>query len=382
MNKSFFEIGFIGGAINSAVGTVHTIASQMDGKFKLVAGCFSKNLDTNIDTGKQRNIDPQRVYDNWETMLIQEKGLLDAIVIVTPTPDHCYMIEKALMLGYAVISEKSLTKSVDEAKRLKQIIDTQNSFLTVTYNYTGYPVIRELKQRILNGEFGKINQILVEMPQEGFIRIGLDGKPIVPQSWRLRDYEIPTISLDLGVHVYNIINFLTGEDAIEVCAVENSYGNFKQIIDDIHAIATFSSGMVCNIWFSKSALGYRNGLRIRIFGNDGSAEWVQCNPEELIINNKAGEKKIIIRGQNDLLLLNIPRYNRFKSGHPAGFIEAFANLYTDIYESLYTYKYQSNQNYLNMYTFGINDALKGLLFLTAMHISFDEKKWVKVENIT
>jgi len=381
MNKSVFEIGFIGGAINSAVGTVHTIASQMDGKFKLVAGCFSKNLDTNRDTGKQWNIDPQRVYDNWETMLIQEKGLLDAIVILTPTPDHCYMIDKALMLGHAVISEKSLTKSVDEAKQLKQIVDKQNSFLTVTYNYTGYPVVRELKQRIQNGEFGKINQILIEMPQEGFIRIGLDGKPIIPQDWRLKDYEIPTISLDLGVHVYNIINFLTGEDALEVCAVENSYGNFKKIIDDIHAITTLSNGIVCNIWFSKSALGYRNGLRIRIFGNDGSAEWVQCNPEELIINNKTGEKKIVIRGQNEVLLLNMPRYNRFKSGHPAGFIEAFANLYTDIYESLYTYKYQSKQNYKNMYTFGINDALKGLLFLTAMHISFKEKKWVKVENI-
>jgi predicted dehydrogenase len=381
MKNTYFEIGFIGGAINSAVGTTHKIATQMDGRFRLVAGCFSRDIKINNETGQIWAVDPSRVYRDWQTMLEKEREQLDAVVILTPTPDHMPIIEKALRLGYPVISEKALTKSVEEAKRLKDIIDKEGSFLSVTFNYTGYPTLRELRQRIKRGDLGNINQVLIEMPQEGFIRLGNNGKPIIPQNWRLSDYEIPTISLDLGVHIHNIISFVTDSEAIEVIAINNSFGNFKQIVDDIHAIARFTDHIVCNIWFSKSALGYRNGLRIRVFGTEGSAEWIQHNPEELTLNNRAGEKKVIIRGQNDLLLLNDPRYNRFKSGHPAGFIEAFANLYSDIYDSLYHYKYHHRHDYQNEYTFGINDALKGLVFLSALHQSFKEHKWINVKDI-
>ncbi len=376
----YFNIGFIGGSINSAVGTVHKIASQMDGKFKLVAGCFSRNPDINIATGDKWGIEPNRIYNNWQQLLENEKGNIDAVVILTPTPDHGNIIEKALECQYSVISEKALVESVYEATKIKNLLTSHNGFLTVTYNYTGYPVVRELKKIINSGQLGKINQVLVEMPQEGFIKVGKDDKPVVPQSWRLKDYEIPTLSLDLGVHVHNLIRFLLQEEAVEVCSVENRYGFFKQIVDDIHAIAKFSNNIICNIWYSKSAPGYRNGLRIRIFGSDGSAEWYQMNPEDLIVCDKRGRKNIIHRGSNEVELLNEVRYNRFKAGHPSGFIEAFANLYCDIYDSLYHYINISKHNYLNEYTFGIDDAIKGLVFLNAMHISFKEKKWISIDE--
>lgn len=381
MKKNYFEIGFIGGAINSAVGTVHKIASQMDGKFKLVAGCFSKDHSINKLTGEQWGIIPDRVYDTWEMLLKHEKNNLDAVVMLTPTPDHGYMIGKALNTDFAVISEKSLTKSVDEAINLKKIVNTNNCFLTITYNYTGYPVVRELKHIIKHGELGKINQILVEMPQEGFIKVDSNNNPITPQSWRLKDYEIPTISLDLGIHVYNLINFIVDEDAVEVIATENSFGFFKDIVDDIHAIARFSNDLICNIWYSKSAIGYRNGLRIRVFGSKGSAEWYQMNPEELILSYNNGDKKIITRGNNNASIINQLQYNRFKAGHPSGFIEAFANLYNDIFEALSNYKFKTKTNFLTDYTFGIDDALKGLIFLESLHKSFIEKKWIKINKI-
>lgn len=375
--NNFFEIGFIGGAINSAVGAVHKIASQMDGKFKLVAGCFSKDIDINRSTGKQWNIDNKRIYDHWEKLLESEKDRLDAIVILTPTPDHSYMIEKSLEMGFPVICEKSLTKSVQEALQIKNKINQYNGFLTITFNYTGYPAVRELKSLIKVGIFGKINQIIIEMPQEGFIKVDNNNKPIIPQSWRLRDYEIPTISLDLGVHVHNLLYFLTEEDVVEVYALENSYGHFEHIVDDVHALVRLQNNITCNIWYSKSAIGYRNGLRIRLFGEKGSAEWVQMNPEELVVHTDDGQKQIISRGSNMAIILNQPRYNRFKAGHPSGFIEAFANLYEDIYESLNDY-YNKKENYLTQFTFGIDHAIKGLKFLEAMHISSIKKQPVKM----
>ncbi|MGB4268089.1 MAG: Gfo/Idh/MocA family oxidoreductase [Spirochaetota bacterium] len=380
MSKPYFTIGFIGGGINSAVGAVHKIASQMDGKFRLVAGCFSKDIKVNRMTGTEWDIDPERVYANWELMIEKENNQIDAIVILTPTPDHTYMIAKALETGLPVISEKALTKSVDDVLYLKQIIDKKNSFLTITYNYTGYPAVRELKERINDDQFGTIHQIMVEMPQEGFIKLGIDGNPIIPQSWRLKDYAIPTISLDLGIHVHNLLRFLINEDVYEVIGIENSFGFFNQIVDDVHAIAKFKNNIICNIWYSKSAIGYRNGLRLRIFGNKGSAEWYQMYPEQLIVNDNNGNQQIISRGNNFASVVNQLRYNRFKAGHPAGFIEAFANLYSDIYESLCTYKQNPRQQYLNKYTFGIDDALSGLIFLESIHRSFIEKRWVKVNE--
>lgn len=378
VTKSYFEIGFIGGAVNSAVGVVHKIASQMDGKFKLVAGCFSRNPHINAHTQKEWEIDPDRVYSHWELMLEREKGKLDAVIILTPTPDHGYMIHRALQMGFPVISEKSLTASVDEARKIKHTLDELHGFLTITYNYTGYPAVRELKEIIQKGMLGKIHQVMVEMPQEGFIKLTPENTPMVPQQWRLRDYEIPTISLDLGIHVYNLINFLIGEDAQEVMAIEKTCGFFNEIIDNINCIAKFSNDIICNIWYSKTAIGYRNGLRMRIFGNKGSAEWYQMNPEEIIISTSTGEKQIISRGNNNSAVLNQLRYNRFKAGHPAGFIEAFANLYDDIFIALTNYMNKSQNEFLTSFTFGIHDALKGLCFLDAIHKSNSEKKWVHV----
>jgi predicted dehydrogenase len=136
---------------------------------------------------------------------------------------------------------------------------------------------------------------------------------------------IPTISLDLGVHVHQMIDFLTGEKPIELVAIQNSQGNFKQVVDNSMCIARYTNNLVCNIWYSKAALGYRNGLRVRVFGEKASIEWYQMDPEFLIYHDNAGRKITLDRANADIEIANDLRYNRFKSGHPAGFLEAFAN---------------------------------------------------------
>lgn len=214
------------------------------------------------------------------------------------------------------------------------------------------------------------------MPQEGFGRLDRNGNPMIPQKWRLQDREIPTISLDLNDHLHNNIYFLTGEKPMKVIAIQNSFGHFKQIIDNVIYIAKYTNDMICNIWYSKVALGYRNGLRVRVYGEKGSAEWYQMNPEMLYLHDNRGRTLINDRGSVDMNIPSQQRYNRFKAGHPTGFIEAFANLYSDIADSIIAYK--ENLNYKSEYVFGVNEALEGLYMMEAITKSAKNESWEKV----
>jgi predicted dehydrogenase len=238
-------------------------------------------------------------------------------------------------------------------------------------------MIRELKNFISSGKLGEIKKICIEMPQEGFLKVDKMGKPIVPQNWRLSDGNIPTLSLDLGVHVHSIINFLIGKKPLEVVASVNTFGNFKSVVDDISCIVNYSDRVNVNMWFSKSALGYRNGLKVRVFGEKGAAEWVQENSEYLYFSENNGTKTIIDRSNSFVEIASESRYSRFKPGHPAGFIEAFANYYYDISESLDKFKL-GEREILNQYTFGTNISHEGMQLLEAITRSKESKKWEAV----
>ena len=377
MQEKSLTLGFIGGSIASAVGQTHQIASQMDGHWRLVAGCFSRSNDTNQQTAEHYGLDKERVYNNWDALLENEQGCLDAIVVLTPTPNHTEIVIKALTLGYAVICEKTLTANLNQAKQIANTLKQKSGYLAITYNYSGYPMVRELQGLIKEGSLGQIQQIHIEMPQEGFIRLNNQGVPNKPQQWRLEDQEIPTISLDLGSHAHHLIKFLTNESPLSVVASQTNLGNFPGIIDNVMCIARYSNQLQCQIWYSKTAIGHRNGLRIRVYGTKGSAEWYQLNPEELIISHHNGRREIIDRSA-DITLSSELRYNRFKAGHPSGFIEAFANLYTDIAASLVHFKHGKSEN--NKFVYGIEHAMEGCRLFEAINLSSEQNKWIDIEQ--
>lgn len=373
------KVAFLGGGVNSAVGRTHRIAIEMDQRFELVAGCFSQNPEINYQTSLSYGIPSNRVYQNLEKLIKNESTQIDAIVILTPTPHHSADVITSLKAGIPVICEKAIATSSMDAMKIKKTLEDRNGFLSVTYNYTGYPMLRELKRMIQEENFGELEQIHIEMPQEGFAKLDRDSKPLTPQAWRLHDEDLPTISLDLGVHLHNIIYFLTKEKPIELVAVNNSFGSFRQVVDNTICIAKYTNNLVCNIWYSKAALGHRNGLRIRVFGDAGSAEWYQMDPEILYFNDNKGHKSIIDRACLDVKVSPQPRYNRFKSGHPSGFIEAFANYYCDIADNLQ--QYIDSKNILRTeYLFGISEALEGLYMLEAISRSSTYKTWVKIND--
>jgi len=377
--KEPMKLAFIGGSINSAIGYTHYIASQMDHLFTLTAGCFSQDQETNKKTAVTWGVDLTHLYQDWESLLENEIGLVDAIVILTPTPDHYKMILKALDIGYAVISEKALATTYQEGQDIVKKVEEKKSFFAVTHNYTGYPMLRELQHMIQNDKLGKITHINIEMPQESFMKLDANGNKPKPQSWRLEEGTIAGISLDLGAHLQHMIYFLTYENPIELVADQASFGHFSNIIDDITCIARYKSGMRSQMWYGKSFLGHRNGLRVRVYGTKGSAEWFQMEPEELTINKVNGERMIIDRASK-VSVANQLRYNRFKSGHPAGFIEAFGNLYVDIAHKLEKFKQTKDHN-LN-WTYDAQQATTGLEIFKAIQRSYDEHRWIKIEGNT
>jgi predicted dehydrogenase len=364
------KLGFIGGGINSAIGETHRIASQMDGRFELVAGCFSRNKTSNELTAKQWLI--PSYYPNYEELIESEKNHIDALVVLTPTNMHTEVILRAIEAGIPVICEKTVTTSLQDIYRIKKSLEKTGSFLVTTYNYTGYPMIRELEAMISEGKLGKIIQIHIQMPQESYIRLDKHGNIPKPQSWRLEDPDIPMLSLDLGTHLSNMISFLTKQRPLEVVAMQNTFGHHS-VVDNIMCLTRYSENIDCQLWYSKSALGHKNGLKVEVYGTEGSAVWYQMNPEFLVFNDNRGRNIILDRSSKDILIADKKRYNRFKSGHPAGFIEAFANYYYDIYNVLIAYK--NGKEHIGPYLFGVDDAIEGLALMRAIELSVENRSW-------
>lgn len=368
-----YRIGFIGGGINSAIGRTHFIASQMDGRFKVSAGAFSRNQEINQKTGEEFGVEDDRIYNDYRKMIECERGKLDVIAVLTPTDTHEVMVKECLEAGFPVICEKSLCTSYESALKVKEYVKETHGFLCVTYNYTGYPMVRVLREKIQNGEFGKITNIIVEMPQEGYTRYTLEHKKPKPQDWRMVDYEIPTISLDLGTHLHNMIAFLTGEHPKEIVSRESSFGFFPQVIDDVLCMINYTGDIAAQMWFSKAALGNRNGLKIRVYGTGASAEWYQAEPETLKVHDKEGNIFILDRS-NDKSEGEQLRYNRFKVGHPSGFIEAYANYYWDISDALTEYLEKGKE--ASHYLMNIDTSIEGLKLFEAAHGSAKKHQWV------
>ena len=370
------KLGFIGGGLNSAVGPAHRVASQMDGRWELVAGAFSRHPEINDATGTSWGVSADRVYDHWEDLLAAELGQLDAVAVLTPIPSHAEEIDRLLHAGFDVISEKSITGSSAEATSLAHSADQHSRFLAVTFNYSGYPMIRELRARIQAGELGRIQSVQVEMPQESFSRVDATGRPLVPQEWRQHDGSIPTVSLDLGIHTHHLVQFLLGSDPISVVATQAHHGLITEVVDYVSCLAKYPDDVDVNMWFGKCALGNRNGLRIRVYGDLAACEWIQAHPEELRFADRAGNIRILDRATPGTLVAGDVRYMRFKAGHPAGFVEAFANLYWDLADSLI--KHQETGESESQFVFGPVDAARGLAMMESMAASAASGVWQQV----
>lgn len=292
------KLGMIGGGINSAVGAAHVAAMRMTGKFNLKCGHFSTNTEVNRQSAENYGVGYLLLNSINDVM----KQRPDRVVILSPTPDHFDHIKVCMNSGLPILCEKALGKNSRQTWELK----SSPYPLSCVYNYAFYPAVQKMRELINHPEFGRVTHIHAEMPQSGY----LVSKP---QAWRMSD---DGIYLDLGTHLHHLVWFLTGASPVSVHAIERRLSSLG-VVDYASAQVRYPD-FDAHMWFGKVSAGYTNGLRIRVFGTNGSVEWYQREPDVLRVatadtNFVAG----VLEVQNP----------RFKLGHPTGFVEALANLY-------------------------------------------------------
>lgn len=360
MPNQALKVAMIGGGLNSAVGRVHEIALKMDGQFELCAGCFSLEDDVNKATAKAYSIPAHRVYVTAEELLKNEVENLDVVIIATPIDSHHSLINLVLDHNLKVVCEKSIVSNMEESLQISERVGSQSTDLYSVFNYTGYPAVREIKQRVESGEIGHVFKIMAEMPQDSYMRMKNSDRINYIQPWRLHDGNIPCVSLDLCTHLHSLIYFITNNTPRSVTAKQRSVSDVSQgLIDEVDAIVTYENDLLVNFWYGKVALGYRNGLRLRVFGTKGSFEWLQEDPEIILAANAQGDRLVIDRISSTSTISCQERYNRFKAGHPSGFLEAFANYYVDIAGAI-------RAENLNKYTLDVDVALEGVRLCDAI----------------
>lgn len=325
-------MGMIGGGPGAFIGAVHRIAASMDGLTELVAGAFSSDPAKSAQTGHDLNLSESRVYGSYKEMIEKEKSLpenerIDFISIVTPNHLHFEPAKLALENGFHVVLDKPMTFNLKEAEELKKIADASGKYFCLTHTYTGYPMVKEAKQQIAAGKLGKIRKIFVSYPQ-GWLSDFLEGSDQKQAAWRTDPSRsgIAGAMGDIGTHAFNLAEYITGLQATKLCADINIVVEGRKLDDDGAVLLKFNNGASGVLMASQIMAGEENDLHIKVYGENGGLEWRHTEANSLIIRHldKPAE---IWRAGNGYLSSFAQHNTRTPSGHPEGYLEAFANLY-------------------------------------------------------
>jgi predicted dehydrogenase len=323
--------GMIGGGEGAFIGAVHRMAARVDGRYQLVAGVFSSDAEKTKRSAAALGVDPARAYPTVEAMIAGEKARPDGIEVVSVvTPNHVHYVQSAACLeaGLDVICDKPLTTNLPDAEKLVKLAAEKKRLLGVTFNYTGYPMIRHAKQLIADGLIGKLRVVQAEYPQ-GWLATALEKTGQKQASWRTDPKQAGAGALgDIGSHSFQLAEFVTGEKVSEVAADVTAIVPGRPIDDNVNVLLRFEGGARGSLWASQVAIGHLNSHRLRVYGETGSIQWFQERPEELLVVEAGEAPRFVRRGDPGTPTSSVA----LPGGHPEGFIEAFSQLYTDFAE--------------------------------------------------
>ena len=322
------RLGMVGGGQGAFIGAVHRIAARIDDQFDLVAGCLSSDPDR--AAASARDIGLQRHYPTYAAMAEAESARedgIDAVAIVTPNHMHAPVAEAFLKAGIHVICDKPLTATLDAANALEKTVAQSGRLFVLTHNYTGYPLIRDARDRVARGDLGDLRLVQVE-----YIQGWLATTPEPDQkqaAWRLDPAQAGAGALgDIGTHAFNLACFVAGQKVQSVAADVSSIVPGRKIDDNVHAHLRFDGGAKGALWASQVAIGHENGLTLRIYGSTGSLTWEQENPNRMVYSRLDEPPQILTRGGPGVGAAGTLA-TRVPPGHPEGYLEGFATLYTD-----------------------------------------------------
>ena len=329
---SKLRMGMVGGGRDAFIGAVHRMAACLDGGVEFVAGALSSTPEKAQASGKDWGLDDRRNYGTWQQMLAGESALpraerIDFVSIVTPNDTHFPIAGAFVEAGFNVVCDKPLVHSSEQAQQLIRAVEKANIVFTVTYNYSGYPLVKQARQLVAEGALGEIRKVIVEYNQ-GWLASRLEETGQKQASWRTdpaRSGMGGAIG-DIGSHAEQLVSYVTGLETEALCADLTTFVKGRRLDDDANLLVRYVGGARGLLYASQVCVGSENDLRLRVWGTKGGLEWHQEEPNFLILKPD-GEPERTYRRGNDYLCEAAKQNTRLPSGHPEAFIEAFANVY-------------------------------------------------------
>lgn len=382
-SSNIVTYGMVGGGEGAFIGDVHRKAAGFDRKTVLTAGCFSRNHENTISTGEALGINRDRLYATYQEMAGKEGSRpdkIDFVSIVTPNYAHYDIAKTFLENGINVVCDKPLCFKIEEAEELERLAKAKGLLFCVTYTYSGYPMVKHAREMIKRGDIGEIRVVMGEYPQDWLATtIEKDGQK--QASWRT-DPKFTGISNcvgDIGSHIENTVSYISGLKIKYLCANLDIFGEDRVLDDNAEILLKYSNGATGVYWSSQIAIGHDNGLKVRIFGTKGSIEWEQENPNYLKVALLGEPVKILSRGAG-YLYPQAAKLVRIPTGHPEGYYEAFANIYTAFSNALLKKKSGQPLTAEDLDFPSVGDGMSGVKFITkCVESSKQGAIWVTVD---
>ncbi len=327
------KLGMVGGGEGAFIGEVHRIAARMDERFHLCAGALCSDPERSLKSALDLGLPEDRSYSDYKEMAISESQRDDGInfvSIVTPNHLHHPIAKAFLEVGINVICDKPMTMNSEEAQELIDISESSDLIFAVTYNYSGYPLIREAREIIKKGDLGSIRIIKVEYIQD-WLTEPIENTGQKQASWRVdpKKSGIGGSIGDIGTHAFHLAHFVTQQLPNKISADLSCFVEGRELDDNAHILMRYESGAKGMIWSSQVAPGNENNLKIQVYGEKGGLIWQQENPNELILNLLNQPSRRLTRGSS-FVGDQSARLTRIPAGHPEGYLEGFANIYREV----------------------------------------------------
>jgi predicted dehydrogenase len=380
------RMGMIGGGQGAFIGAVHRSAARLDGDIDLVAGALSSTPEKSIASGKELGLAGDRCYPTWHAMLDAELARpaserIDMVSIVTPNHAHFEPAKAFADAGFDVILDKPMVHTVEQADDLVRIVRERNVVFAVTYNYSGYPLVKQAREMIQAGELGEIRKVIIEYNQ-GWLAEKLEASGQKQADWRTDPARsgVGGCIGDIGSHCEQLAAYITGLELDSLCADLTTFVPGRQLDDDANLLLRFRPkgdgvGARGLLFASQICVGGENDLRIRVWGTKGGLAWHQESPNQLLVH-QLGQADQVYRRGNDYLGDAAKGATRLPSGHPEAFFEAFANVYAGAVKAI---RAGAGAKGPEQFDFpGVEDGARGVRFIhRAVESSRSDIKWTR-----
>lgn len=376
-------MGMVGGGRGAFIGAVHRMAAALDGEIELVCGAFSSDPERSKLSGADLGLPPERVYGSYKEMIERESKLpedqrMDFISIVTPNHVHYRPAVMALENGFHVVCDKPLCFNMEEALHLETLVKRSGLLFALTHNYTGYPMVKQARAMIRNGDIGEIRKVVVEYPQ-GWLSTKVEDTGSKQASWRTDPARSGVAGAmgDIGTHAENLAEYITGLQITELCADLSTFVEGRLLDDDGNVLLRFGNGAKGILHASQICAGEENNLNIRIYGTKGGLQWFQMEPNSLYVKWLDKPMEVLRTGVGNLYP-EAMAHTRIPAGHPEGYLEAFANIYRNFAICLRARLEGKEPDPVYMDFPTVSDGVRGMRFIgRVVYAGSSEEKWVK-----